>query len=369
MTADTSLESSQISGVVSEFRTQAETPPGGDPYIKLFDLAAAELLEGTNDYRRIIGKSLALRPMTPPHAANQVLRVHQSFHLDDKQYPQDIGGLQEWSHSIHDTAVNNEGAVQRLMTEVQTNTTVLQRMAAVNACRHMVFPGKSITMADLGCSGAYYPRVFNTDQYPEPFKPMKLDQSPNGVVSNLMNVNPAINLALGIDMLNPDDPDVAKWRRACSSYPRDLRANLPAQVRFEESLPADHNFKFVRADIRGIPYDPRLEAFQHSIDMVTAVTTAYQFGEQRLHELTGPMNYLLKPDGLALIVDFARPSQDRTSLRFDNSWGAGEYGFWVNALHQGKFYNVLKMSDGRCTGVQPGEDWDWFANNKMKIRI
>lgn len=231
-----------------EFGKQAHNPPGEDPSLGTFYASVVTDLTDRGPLSSIIDKALTARPdMTPKHLVNILFRAVQYVKFEEPNLTyKDYDDPDDWTADLDEIATNSQKSalLQQLLETKHTTTTIYQRYAGAHAAIQLLFGDKPVTVADLGCGGNFGLRGI---EFRLPFKPIQ-DDTPNSLVTKLLQK--PINFAKGyaVDQENPDDPEIKKWRRACSFYPKEL-TGLDAYDKFEQVIANSQKVEFIQADL------------------------------------------------------------------------------------------------------------------------
>jgi len=221
----------------NELVEQSLHPPGEDPSLGAFYQAVVEIInDNHHPLSTLIGETRQLRPqLTVKHFVNLLFRGIQYIKLDNlTENPAYTSYRQprQWQDELYLIASNPDS--RTVLTEVlvnrSTTTTIYQRYAGVHIVTAYIADGSPVLMADLGCGGNYGLRGIELHK---PFKPV-VDLTPERLASHLLSQDINLERGLAIDQEDPDDPDVRRWRLACSVYPQEL-SQLSAIAEFEEN--------------------------------------------------------------------------------------------------------------------------------------
>ena len=371
------IKQPQVGEYIDAFSREAINPPNKDKCMGAFYTALTDLAQ--SDDKGIINSFLQhvvyqrQREFTPQHLTNLIFRVFQYVKLfkeKDYRYPLSHNEPNRWKIEIPNLLEKHGKLMTELLLTKDTTTTIYQRYAGTQAVLNGFFPDQKLKVADFGCGGNYgLPGLIKGI----PFKVIS-DETPDQILSMLINHQLDIGEGLAIDKIDPQDPDEKAWRLACSFYPQELNQLADLMV-FEAGIANVHNVKFLQADL----LDLHVDHFNNGGDTlpekyfnaVVMNTICYQLNPQEQKRVFEIARRSIKKGGLLIVQDFARKdSIIPERLQFLESWFAekdpyrtyvcGESTNWM-------FKEFLRWSSGRCLEVRTGEDFKELLNNNLNF--
>jgi hypothetical protein len=347
-----------LSGLWSEFEQQAINSPGGDEVIAACFGAVSEMARGDYPWVQEFGDVMRERKIGQKHGVNLFFRAIQfvlTFEEKDENYPEQYKERDYWMERLPDIWEKHGTRIIRILKERDTGTTIFQRYAGPKAILAAKWPGNTLNVIDLGCGGNHgLPGLISGEK----FKPIK-DNSDKKLVSRWIKKPIEIGNSVGLDKNDPYDAEVARWRLACSFYPKEL-SDMKKFLRFEEKLRSIGEEIFLKGDIRELEY---LIPKGLKFDAVILSTVLYQMDEANRKKTIDEATKLLNENGLVIIQDFAKKNGTIGKLDFDGSWFKEKSGyrtFVLGSQTKGEMWEVLKWNNGRCREVEEGEDFGKF---------
>ncbi len=345
-----------------EILDHAKNPPGKDAVLGSFYKAVYEKYTTDQSFKELI-KSVKnkRRELNNKHLISLLFRAYQYLKFDAKDLSyKDHFELNYWLKELDSffKNPNNWQSYKELLLTKTTTTTIYQRYLGPFSIIHHYFKSKPVSVLDIGCGGNYGLRGLSLG---EPFKPI-LDFTGN----NFLKFNPEeikLEKPVTIDIQDPDEQGVRKWRLACSFYPGELD-KFKDVVEFENRIRKDKKVKFIKDNFFETD---GLDRF----DVIVFCVMLYQYNENGHFKLIKKAKELLKPNGLLIIQDFASKSNGGNSkLDFTTSWFGEKFAhktFLSAAFTNWDFWEILKWDNGRCNEVYAGEDFYLF-NQNIKIK-
>lgn len=362
-----------ITEYVTAFSREGINPPGKDKCMGAFYTALTDLVQSEDNgtinsfLQHVVGQ----REFTPQHLTNLIFRVFQYIKLfkeKDYGYPLNHNGHNQWKIEIPDLLEKHGKLMTELLLTKDTTTTIYQRYAGTQAVINGFFPDKKLKVADFGCGGNYgLPGLIKGI----PFKVIS-DETPDQILSVLINHKPDISEGLAIDKIDPQDPHEKAWRLACSFYPQEL-SQLADLMVFEASIADIPNVKFMQADLLSLNVD-HFNNGAYTLpagyfDAVVMNTLCYQLNPQEQERvLEIAKRSIKKGSGLVVVQDFAiKDSIIPGRLQFLESWFAEKDPYRTYVCGEStnwRFKEFLRWSSGRCLEVRAGEDFKELLYNK-----
>lgn len=357
---DNTLQPDTYLGVVSELRELASHPPKGDPYMGAFYKTSLKYAYQNPQFINLVSDVLAEREITPKHFANLLYRGVQFTELYERQnptYPNGLNSPKTWEEELDTILQNNSETLRELLLTRHTTSTIYQRYAGARSIMAALLPYNSVRVADFGCGGNYgLPGI----SLGEPFK-QPTDFTEDQRVRQLLQKPLQIEQGLAIDREDPEDPDIKRWRLACSFYPQEL-GNLHDVLALEERLHQAENIHFLKADLLDLPIgDQSTEVPAYYFDAVIISTLCYQMSPEDQERVLENARNMLNPHGIILVQDFAeKDPENPRGLNFNVNWFGKEFtyrNFVASAVTNWEMKEVLQWKDGRCEQVRKGEDF------------
>lgn len=340
-----------------EFEQQSIHSPGDDEVISACYGAVAEMAKGNHSWIYEFGDVMKERKIGYKHGVNLFFRSMQyilTFEEKDNHYPAKYKEKKHWIIQLPKLWEKHKSKLISFLKEKDTGTTIYQRYAGIKAILSLWKKNNAIDLIDLGCGGNHgIPGLINNEKFVR-----ILDHSPKKIVSRTLKNNLQIVNAIGLDKYDPYDSEVARWRLACSFYPKEL-TNVKNFLKFERKLRSIGEKIFVKGDMRNVNelIDPRMK-----FDAVLLSTVLYQMNELDVKRVINAVTTLIKKEGLIIIQDFAKKNE-HGQLDFEGSWFKEKFGyrtFVLSSKTDWKIWEILKWNNGRCHEVEVGEDWDKF---------
>lgn len=344
-----------------EILDQANNPPGNDLVLGSFYKTIYKKYQTDRSFRSLIKLVKKVRKkISNKHLINLLFRTYQYLKINEKDLSyKNYTQLEFWEKEL-EIFFQNSKNFQRyrdLVLTKSTTTTIYQRYMGPFSIIHHYFKSTPVTVLDIGCGGNYGLRGISLG---EPFKSVS-DSTDN----NFIGFKPQeikLKKAVAIDLLDPDDEEVTKWRLACSFYPQELD-NFKDMIEFENRIRKAKKIKFIKDNFL---YADDLGSF----DVIIFCVMLYQYNESDHFKLIKKARELLKPNGLLIIQDFASKSRDEASkLDFKTSWFGEKFShktFLSASFTNWNFWEILKWDSGRCNEIHPGEDFHLFYQNTIK---
>ncbi len=379
-------------GIIKELASQVRRPMGNDSGIAGFSLAMITAVEDYPTLAEIaVETDLYHYVESPRDVVNQTLRAVQAQAIgrDVTGYPHkylapdlSIASVSEVSAHWYDLIseiVSENHSLDELAYDVhfrRMQSMQVERSKAVKlvglAMENRFGPSPKIL--DIGTSQMHGPKHLMLGL---PFARTHADTSQgsankefNQQLTRLWKPS-AIDC---VDLFFPDDPSNKNWAFANSFYPKELADDhkVAKYRRISEANVPD--VAFARADFSADDPDPVYikqdahfrvslggELNKHDYDIVSTLTTLYQFSpEERRQWLINCKEYL-RPDGVIVMSDFAVLREDVNTdhptdkLDFDVNW-TDNYAYrtfvYDNKQPEKGFQEVYRWLNGRCKKVQ-----------------
>lgn len=347
------------------FSIEADNPPGGDKCMGAFYTALSDLATNDKPTQKFLRTTLEKRHLTPQHLTNLIFRVFQYVELFEKRnpdYPINYSKPEQWRKEIPEHLGENRELIQELLLTKDTTTTIYQRYAGTQATLNLVFPNQRVIVADFGCGGNYgLPGIiknieFNTID----------DQTSNQDVTRLLKGKTRIEEGLAIDKIDPKDIEQKKWRIACSFYPRELSQIANVMI-LENALRDVEDVTFLQADLLNLRVNHANGTLpQAHFDAVAINTVLYQLSEEEREKVVDIAQASIQPNGVVIVQDFAvGDTEDLRKLKFARNWFKESFSYRTFIRRKGRFETFkefLQWSDGRCTKVRQGKDFEELMN-------
>lgn len=366
----------QIQKVFAEMADQAAFPPGKDSSIGSFYQAVLDMRTSDPRVSQLIRSVASSRTITPQHLTNLLFRGVQYLKIRDipveeipRQAFRSYQTSEEWTPDVKSILDNSGEELQEILTSKDTTTTKWQRYAGPKVVLSATFGTNPIKIADFGCGGNYGLPGMAKDI---PFSEV-IDHTSDQFVANRLD-QPIDAKGVAIDKQNPSDPEVTKWRIANSFYPKEFD-QISATLALERQLTNGGKAHFIEADLTNLPKEELLNYRNNTFgagpfQAVIMSTILYQLDSSEQSKVLQSARDILDPGGIIIAQDFARKNpNDPKSLSFDSSWFRGQFGyrtFVSSQFSNWQMLEALQWSDGRCTEVRAGEDFDEFRSRLGK---
>lgn len=338
-----------------------------DPYMEAGVTVLTDRLSNdlpTRDFYRGI---LIERDLPPGFAVNLFFRGVQSLlrhsgELDPgHEYP--FVDIKQWSSALDKMMTIDEerSKLREILLNKDTITTVYERYAGAQAMLNLFFPpDQRLHVADLGCGANYGLRGMS---FGEPFADIKYQPGEADMIESL--IRQPVNLAygLGVDLADPEDPEVIRWRNDCR-YPSELTADeLEKTELFVARLRGVQNVEFLQRNVLKDPIPvPQRADGKEGFDACILSTMCYQMKPKDQLATRIRAEGLLNPSGLMIVQDFAEKvpinGDYPIGLDFVADWAPGTYRtFVLGPQTDGVPAEMLRWTSGRCREVSLGEDF------------
>jgi SAM-dependent methyltransferase len=365
-------------------RVWSDNPSGRDQIEADFYKAALEHLAKDEVFGDVIREFVSVRPeLNQNHLRYLPVRCFQKIATRlDRSYPTDFD-VSRWDEVISSTLKDSE-----LRTELEHDlhtrhlqTNVADRYKSIPPLAAMLREhgrvGRSMRLLDIGCSANHglkklslmdiIPGVMFSEtrfvQAEDELRPWeRLTESPELTLAfrSLQNLPLGLRDGLGIDKEDMRDAESRKWARACLA-PREYESGEvheydlidviePRQICFEQRdfLDSDQT-KFLETS-------PEDHGFY---DIVTMLTVLNQLSDRQRQQMLRVARRYVKPTGLLILQDFARPHPDnRFEIEFlDADWNEhfSYQTIYMDMMSVKEGYQVAwRFDGGRCGVVQAG---------------
>jgi SAM-dependent methyltransferase len=342
--------------VLKEFSEQSKHPPGNDPYIKACYEAVIKMTSNGSTLKLFIKEVLEERNFTPSHFVNLFFRAIQYTELNESknpEYPYAFLTPESWELELEKLMKTKRRVIKKILLTRDTGTTKYQRYIGPKTLMLLLSGNKSIKVADFGCGGNYGLRGFSNL---EPFEQIKDNTRSNIVEKHKENIL-HLQQGLGMDKVDPDDPEIASWRLSCSFYPKELHERNKV-IAFEDRLKKTRNVAFLKFDLR----EPLPEHLRRNpdFDYVIISTFFYLLGPRSRKKVLQNALSILKPEGYIIIQDFAQKGRwNAKDLLFKHSWFTKPFLYRTFLYGSGtkyEYWEMFKWDSGRCKEVKSGKD-------------
>src|SRR5579884_1176434 len=347
-----------LDAIVSEFSSVASTPPGQDEYMAACYNATTYLLQNDTDVQSLINEVIHQRDISTKHFINLYYRAIQYIELYERrnrEYPQKYTTTASWKKELRSILTEDRKKFKDILLRYSTTSTIYQRYIGAHAILAALYLKQELTIADFGCGGNYGLRGMDIQ---EPFEKF-MDDTPGDFIEELIREPIRFRKGLAVDIQNPYDVEITRWRLACSFYPSELVDKLPKILALEKRLTKSKNVEFILGDLRTLPVGTSTIPL-HQTDAVIMSTLCYQMPDSQKQVLE-TANKMLRAEGVIIIQDFAvKDKKAPHQLNFTVDWHGKPFSY-RNFITGPKFnwemYEILQWNNGRCTQVRPGEDY------------
>lgn len=348
-----------FSETIRVFEDQSVKPPGNDPSIASFNASLVALFKSDSEVSSFLANQYHTRAnISPVHFVNLTFRAVQYAQLYVEQGEDHLAyryfdSPDQWTDRLQRTFGEHRNIITEILQNKDTVTTIYQRYAGPRALIGHLFPYQKIRIADLGCGANHGLRGIDLK---EPFGSI-LDETSDSKFSQSLSIPVSIEDAIAVDSENFESPDANAWYVACSFYPKELD-NVAHVKELESRLKRSKQVRFMQSDLleAGLP-----EPFFGHFNAVILSTMLYQHTPENQQKILEEAVRVTNRDGIVIVQDFAE--KDNTSsfgIKFTDSWFNGyKYKtFVIRPKNSNEVFEVLKWSDGRCTQVKDGEDFE-----------
>lgn len=344
---------------ISVTTDQTRNPPGGDRSLGAFYGAVLTSIDQKTELAAMVARVQHSRHgITDQHLVNLLFRAVQATEMyasdPDLSYSS-YTKPDQWMDRLTKLLADSQksATLEGLLTTQNTTTTIYQRYAGPFAFMNYYFGDKPITVVDVGCGGNFGLRGL---EFGIPFNKIE-DHTPDSLVNKYLELPTNLQQGYALDRENPDDPEVRKWRRACSFYPGEL-GNLAAYDQFEQQISQSQKVQFVKADLLDIKTDLGIP----KSDAAILSTVLYQYSRRDQQFIIDMVrDKLLTPEGVLIVQDFGSPDlDDPTKFAIEHSWFAKDYSYRTlvcSAATNWEFQEVFEWKNGRCKEVRAGHDF------------
>ncbi len=348
-----------FSEVIRTFNDQSIKPPGNDPSIASFNASLVALCKSDFEISSFLADQYHMRAnISPVHFVNLTFRAVQYIQLYVEQGRDHLAyryfdSPDQWIDRIQRVFGEHKNVTTDILQNKDTVTTIYQRYAGPRSLIGRLFPDQKIRIADLGCGANHGLRGIDLN---EPFGTI-VDETPDSKFSQSLSLPVSIEDALAIDSENFESPDANAWYVACSFYPKELD-NVAHVKELESRLKRSKRVRFMQTDLleAGLP-----EPFFGHFNVVILSTMLYQHTPGNQQKILEEAVKATKRDGIVIVQDFAeKDSASAFGIKFTDSWfnGYGYRTFVIRPKNPSEVLEVFRWSDGRCTQVKDGEDFE-----------
>jgi len=355
-----------IEEIKQEVAEHALHPLSGDLVMAAFYKATKILLDQDDRLLSLIKKINSKRQMSSEYFNNLLLRAVQNVVLFslDANYPLGFESQDRWTQTWNEILEKHSDRLIDLIVAKDTKTTVPERYLSLRFLAKILFPHKSIIVADLGCGlnlGLDY--AFLTKHI---VLDLKDHTAAKLVLQILSSVPSSLKVAHAVDRENPSDFEVKKWELSCR-YPNEL-INVKTKLQLIASLPANQEkIKFINQDLSHLEEIwENKKISPHSCDIVFVATAIYQMPPKLQSKIILQARNLLNSHGVLVVQDFGRiDPKNPENLTFKASFAQPfSYRTFITSQKLGwKFKEIFRWSSGRCREVMEGSDWNDFAKD------
>lgn len=395
--------------VYDKLQEDVADPLGKDEVIRAFSASFADQLTYNENLQeslsRTIQKQQTRGPFPPWYVANFALRLFQQQLMDRDDYPLEFMTPDKWTPVIEDVFADPEKReffnTSMLIWNVQSN--VAERYAGPKLVA-LLLQGASenvpMSFLDIGCSrnhglawlnanlGCSTIAACGTEIDVDTLPPRQAaQQNPELTerVNELIQENITLDDSYGVDCWPISEPELAKWQKACSSYPMELldkikqdRYNLLEEYtlmteRRIRGQGGDNNaakhIHFSHGDITepnlgNIPPESRSEGLDanQKFDQAISSTVWYQLSRDEQKNAFNNIKTRLKKGGKFVLQDFCSVKPLKAGenpvdqLTFHEDWQERPYSYQTIVYDSNKpelgFQLFARWINGRCSQVQ-----------------
>ena len=365
----------------TELRNQALTPPGGDKRIAAFCTAVAQEL-CRPQFRAVVERMFASRTgLSPSYAVNIMLRALQKQLLRSSlySYPLDYTEAATWQDEIvrvlDDPALLSEYSNDLMLAEVQSN--VVERYKAFKLVMLLLRNtiGDMPSVLDVGCSRNLGLKKLALNL---PFRPIRIAAplrirdttlvALQDYLNGLLRQKVALSYGIGSDIVHIDSINAAIWARSCSFYPAELLdLALVSEYDYLDHN-AVYNVDFERGDFVSGGLTSPFE-YEHTFAVVTVSTFMYQLSVADRERVRSTLRRYVASDGIIIYQDFAKASEDQSSLTFEDHWFATHFPYRTLIEFASdpsrRLHELFRWDNGRCNNVILGQDFNAIVGNHL----
>lgn len=355
--------------IFRDIEYQAKRPPGGDRHIGNFFRSLLSTGEIRSKIKYLIGEVCRERtkienPTTYAHLsillfrAFQYLKLYGSGRYENIHYIDSLKSVDDWRDMVMEILITRKQELIDLLVHRRVVSNIPARYAGIAAVLNLLYPGKKISVIDLGCSSHQGVRkIMQVSIGKSQFVPIK-DHTPQKRVLKFMNEPIILEKGVGVDQNDFSVNIDIEWLLACSHYPRQLR-DIPFLRERLEKLRSTPNTPFIRADLRNL--DLYFKKGEFTVAIFSSVL--YQMTPPERREVFMEAYRLVRDDGVVLIQENAEKYRNDLLITEDIGKPYSYALFAIGPRTKGKVWEIFRYLDNRCSEVKSGIDFNYLVRS------